>query len=150
MLNALPTADRIPTLTPCRCTPEGARPDRPDVFWQCPMAAVVLVLCTHLGAWRRRRAVTGPPGPDLDPAGAPAALLPLQPGNLWLAPAPRGVLARTWRLACLCAIDAMDYARRTACATRGAFSATSIGRCAIAYMWASLQTFCDLNLASEA
>ncbi len=151
MLNALPTADRIPTLTPCRCTPEGARPDRSHVFWQCPMAqAVVLELRTHLSTWRQRRAVAGPLGPGLGPAGAPAALPPLQPSNLWLARPPRGVLARPWRLACLCAIDAMDYARRTTCATRGAISATSIGRRAVAYMWARLQTFCDLNLASEA
>jgi hypothetical protein len=81
---------------------------------------------------------------------APAPLSRLVAADIWLARQRPGVQLNVWLLVCLCAVDAMDFARRAGFATGGAVSAAAIGRRAVAYFWARLQTFCDLNVASAA
>ena len=87
-------------------------------------------------------------------AAAPAAAAQtpqLRAADAWLARPQPGVFGGVWRLACLCAVYACDYARRTAfaCHRPGQqVDHVGIGRRAVAVFWAQLQHFCQLGMAS--
>jgi hypothetical protein len=86
LLGALPTPARMHVVSPCACGLGGSSPNWMHVFWECPVARVVV---HAVGA------ALGAPGPTV----TARHFLLMQP--------PAGVHVEVWRVVCLAAVDAV-------------------------------------------
>jgi hypothetical protein len=74
----------------------------------------------------------------------------LRAADIWLARPQQGLFSGVLKLLCPCVVYAFDLARCTAYATEGAMGHVGVGRRAVAVVWAQLQHFCQLGMASAA